>query len=199
MNDAYKTRKTLIQRLKENQDEQSWEEFQRIYSRYIYAIIRNMQISGNDAEDLVQQVMIKVWKGIQGVENAPDKPFRSWLSTVTANCVKDYMRKCKTDALRLEKATKDRTLAYLTAIRLPEIEQIAEQEWYIHLANVAMERIEKLFSGKAIEVFRASLEGVDAKEIARNMGLKENSVYRLRARVRKQLTLELEQLRQELD
>ena len=199
MDDQYKTRQTLIQRMQETQDEQSWEEFLQAYQPYIQAIVRNMKISEHDADDIVQQVMLKVWKNIAAIENDPNKRFRSWLSTVTANCVKDFVRKRKLDAARLEKAAQDNTLAYLDAIRLPDIEDIAERRWGVHVFNLALERIDGLFSGKAIQVFLLSLEGVSVEEIAERMELKENSVYRLKNRVKERLALEIKQLREELE
>lgn len=199
MNDQYKTRQTLIQRVKDNQDERSWEEFLHTYQPYIRAIVRNMNITEHDAEDIVQQVMLKVWKKIGELENNPNKRFRSWLSTTTANCVKDFMRKCKSDTARLEKASRDETLSYINSIRLPEIEEIAERHWGIHIFNLAMERIEGLFSGKAIQVFLFSLEGLAVNEIAQKLELKENSVYRLKNRVKDRLALEIHQLRKELE
>lgn len=199
MDDPYKTRKTLIQRLKENRDEQSWEEFLQTYKLYIYSIIRRMNIYEHDADDIAQQVMLKVWKGIAMVDNSPAKPFRNWLGTVTANCVKDFMRKSRGDMERVEKAAQDETISYLKTIELPDIHRIAEEEWEIHLANLAMERIEGLFSGKAIQVFMMSLEGEGVASIARKMELKENSVYRLKNRVKERLAEEIKQLREELE
>ena len=199
MDDQYKTRQTLIQRLKENQDEQSWEEFLRIYRPYVYAIIRNMGISEDDAEDLIQQVMIKVWNNIGEKDADPTRRFRNWLSTVTSNCVKNYIRKRVLDAERLEKAQQDETRSYLNSIRLPLVEQIAEREWRVHLFNLAMERVEGLFSGKAMQVFKLSLDGMDVAQIASKMELKENSVYRLKNRVKERMALEIEVLREELE
>ncbi|MDF7824659.1 RNA polymerase sigma factor [Pontiellaceae bacterium B12227] len=197
MDDQYNTRQTLIQRLKENHDEQSWEEFLRIYRPYILAVIRNMNIPEGDVDDIVQQVMIKLWKYIQTYSK--DKRFRSWLSSVTANCVKDYLRKRMRDAERIKEASENERLHYLRSVDLPEVERIAEKEWGIYLTNLALERIEDLFAGQAIQVFLLSLEGVPVEEIARITQLKENSVYRLKNRVKKRLVLEIEQLREELE
>ena len=199
MSEDYKTRYTLIERLKGKRDELSWEEFLLAYQPYIYAIVRNMGISEQDAEDIVQQVMIKVWKHVDSIDNDPGKRFRSWLSTVTANCVRDFMRKRKVEAARLEKASQDETLSYLNSIRLPEINEIAEQRWGVYLFNRALERIEGLFSGKAIQVFLLSLEGIPIEEIAGRMGLKENSVYRLKNRVKQCLAEEIKLLRKDLE
>ncbi len=197
--DPYQTRATLIQRVQNQQDEQSWEEFVRVYRRYIYAIIRSMNISEHDTEDIQQQVLINLWNSLPKMDYEKINRFRSWLSTVTKNCVTDFIRKRTRDANRLEKASKDDTLTYLKAIRLPEIDNIAEREWEIHLTNMALENIEPLFSGKAVAAFRLTLKGKDVGEIARELDLKENSVYRLKNRVKERLIQEIRHLREELE
>jgi RNA polymerase sigma factor (sigma-70 family) len=198
-NDQYQTRATLIQRVQNQQDEQSWEEFVRVYRRYIYAIIRSMNISEHDTEDILQQVLINLWNSLPKMDYNKINRFRSWLSTVTKNCVTDFIRKRTREAKRLEKAGKDTTLTYLKAIRLPEINDIAEREWEIHLTNLALENIEPLFSGKAVDAFRLTLKGKAVDEIARELDLKENSVYRLKNRVKERLIQEIRHLRDELE
>jgi RNA polymerase sigma factor (sigma-70 family) len=197
--DQYQTRATLIQRVQNQQDDQSWEEFVRVYRRYIYAIIRSMNISEHDTEDILQQVLINLWNSLPKMDYEKINRFRSWLSTVTKNCVTDFIRKRTRDANRLEKAGKDDTLTYLSAIRLPEINAIAEREWEIHLTNLALENIEPLFSGKAVQAFRLTLKGKTVEEIAKELDLKENSVYRLKNRVKERLIQEIRHLREELE
>jgi RNA polymerase sigma-70 factor (ECF subfamily) len=113
--------------------------------------------------------------------------------------VTDFIRKRTRDANRLKKAGKDETLTYLKAIRLPEINAIAEREWEIHLTNLALENIESLFSGKAVAAFRLTLKGRSVEEIAKELDLKENSVYRLKNRVKDRLIQEIMHLREELE
>jgi len=197
--DQYQTRATLIQRVQNQQDEQSWEEFVRVYRRYIYAIIRSMNISEHDTEDILQQVLINLWNSLPKMDYEKINRFRSWLSTVTKNCVTDFIRKRTREANRLEKAGKDDTLTYLKAIRLPEIDSIAEREWEVHLTNMALENIEPLFSGKAVEAFRLTLQGKGVNEIAAQLDLKQNSVYRLKNRVKERLIQEIRHLREELE
>lgn len=197
--DQYQTRATLIQRVQNQQDEQSWDEFVQVYRRYIYAIIRSMNISEHDTEDILQQVLINLWNSLPKMDYEKINRFRSWLSTVTKNCVTDFIRKRTREANRLEKASKDHTLTYLKAIRLPEIDSIAEREWEIHLTNMALVNIEPLFSGKAVNAFRLTLQGKSVEEIARELDLKENSVYRLKNRVKERLIQEIKHLREELE
>ncbi len=90
-------------------------------------------------------------------------------------------------------------MQYLKSIQLPEIDRIAEERWEVFLANQALENVEAQFSGQAVAVFRMSLSGLDVKEIASELGLELNSVYRLRTRVKNQLILEIQHLREELE
>ena len=73
MADEYSTRQTLLQRLKNQQDDRSWEEFVFYYQRYIYAIISNMNLPHHDCEDLVQAVLLKAWKILPGFQYDPGK------------------------------------------------------------------------------------------------------------------------------
>ena len=197
--DPNRTRATLIQRVKDPRDESSWEDFAQIYSGYVYGIIRRMNISESDAEDLVQQLLLIMWNKLPKTDVEQIRSFRAWLSTITKNFVTDFIRKRVRETKRLKKAAQDTSMIYLKSIRLPEIDQIAEKEWKLHLTNLALGNIESLFSGHAIEVFRLSLAGQDIKQISNQLGLQENSVYRLRNRVKKRLVQEVRYLRQELE
>ncbi|WP_168433056.1 RNA polymerase sigma factor [Pontiella sulfatireligans] len=197
--DPNRTRATLIRRVKNQHDDASWEDFDRIYRRYIYAIIRGMNISEHDANDIAQTVLLGMWNKLPNTDVENIRRFRSWLSTITKNAVLDFIRKRTRDTERVHKAEKEDDLTYLKTISLPDIEKIADKEWKLHLTNLALENIKPLFSGHAIEVFQRSLDGMDIKAIAKQLDLQENSVYRLKNRVKKRLIIEIEQLREELE
>jgi RNA polymerase sigma factor (sigma-70 family) len=197
--DPRRTRITLIQRVKDQHDETSWEDFVNIYSRYMYAIIRRMGISEHDAEDLTQQLLLKIWNKLPQTDLDQMTHFRGWLSIITKQFVIDFIRKRTREAKRLEKVEQDTTLSYLNAIRLPDIDKIAEKEWQLHITNLALDKIEPFFSGQAIQVFRLSLDGLEIKDISKKLDLKENSIYRLRNRVKKKLLLQIAELREELE
>jgi RNA polymerase sigma-70 factor (ECF subfamily) len=199
MEDSDRTRITLIQRVRNQHDEQSWNDFVRTYRNYVYAIVRNMNISEHDAEDLVQQLMLLMWKKLPQTDVEQIRRFRSWLATITKNLVTDFIRKRIRETERMEKAELEEALSYIKTIRLPDIEDIAEKEWKIHITQLALDNIEPLFSGKAIEVFRLSLQGITSKEIAKRLELQENSIYRLKTRVKDRLIQEIEFLREELE
>lgn len=197
MDEPHKTRKTLIQRVVEDHDEQSWNELVGIYRPYIYAILIDMKIPRQDAEEILQQVLIRLWKYFESY--SPEKRFRHWLSRITRNCARDHFRDTMQRAERLEEVAQDVRLSYLKPIRQADVDRIAEREWELHLAGLALSRIKDQFSGRAIKVFVMSLQGVPVQEIARQLELKENSVYRLKNRVKKQLIMEIKVLREELE
>ena len=80
-----------------------------------------------------------------------------------------------------------------------EIERMVEQEWAEYVTNLAMERIEKVFSDEAVKSFKMSLEGIAAKEIAAKLNLAPDSVYTLKSRVKSRLIKEIKAVIDELE
>lgn len=195
---TFSTRKTLIERVKDQYNEAAWEEFAGIYSRYIYAVIRNMNISQQDTEEIHQKVIIKLWEKLPGMKTDEIRRFRSYLAMLTKNEVKQFIRSRSRRQDIEKKAAGDASLSYLQSIRLPDIDTIAEKEWQIHLTHLAMKKIEPCFSKKTMEVFRLSLEGVAREEIARRTGIGLNSINTLKARVKSRFFAEIQQLREDL-
>ncbi len=197
--DQYATRKTLIHRVKDQQNERAWEEFIDIYKRFVYAVIRNMNISESDTADIHQRIMLKLWEHLPNLDLNKIHSFRSYLSAITKNEVLQFMRSSKRRVAREEKAASDRTLNYFDSIRLPDIAKIEEREWRIHLTNIAMRNVQPLFSDNAIEVFKLSIKGLSAEEISKQTGLSTSTVNTLKSRVKKRFNIELETLKNDLE
>ncbi|VGO12592.1 hypothetical protein PDESU_01145 [Pontiella desulfatans] len=199
MGHTYATRKTLLQRARNQRDEHSWAELVSVYRKYAYSVIRSLNVSEHDAEDILQQVFLKLWEKLPQMDLDEIVRFRSLLGRITKHCTIDYVRRRSKAAEKLQQAAQDETIQYLKAIQLPEIDRIAEERWEVFLATQALDNVESQFSGQAVTVFRMSLNGRGVREIAQELGLEENSVYRLRTRVKNQLVLEIQHLRKELE
>lgn len=195
MTDFDQTRQTLIERIRDQSNELAWEEFVSTYENYIYAIIRRMGVSAEDSKDIHQDILLNLWKKLPEYRKNPNSRFRSWLSSVTSNSVKYFIRGSVNKSKKLD----NYELFLDSADSTPELEKIADEEWEIFLADKALENIKGAFQGKGIEVFQMSLDGKDLSEISRELDLEENSVYQLRARVKKSLIKEVARLREELD
>jgi RNA polymerase sigma factor (sigma-70 family) len=196
--DEYKTRYTLLQKVKDQQDEQSWAEFVNYYRRYIYAIIMNMQLPHHDCEDLSQAVLLKAWKKLPEFKYDPGKgKFRGWITTVTKNTVRDFYDKKNRSK---ESTTKDGDTALMSRnmVSLPDIDDIAEKEWQTFMSRMAWENVEGSLAPKVRETFIRLLKGDDVKTIADALEIAENTVYQYKSRVQKLLYKEVVRLEYEL-
>ncbi|MCM8527237.1 MAG: sigma-70 family RNA polymerase sigma factor [Lentisphaeraceae bacterium] len=196
MSDYDQTRQTLIERIRDQHNELAWEEFVATYESYIYAIIRRMGISAEDSKDIHQDVVLNLWKKLPDYRKNPNSRFRSWLSTVTSNAVKYFIRSSVNKSKKLDRY--ENLLKDLDDSST-EIEAIADEEWELFIADKAMKTVEQAFSGRGMDVFQMSLYGHSIAEIAKELNIEENSVYQLRARVKKSLTKEISRLKEELD
>jgi RNA polymerase sigma-70 factor (ECF subfamily) len=77
-------------------DAVAWEEIVQQYHRRIYNICYRFTGSADDAEDLTQEVFIKVYKTLNTYE-AQRGAFMTWVTTVTRNLLVDHFRKTKHD------------------------------------------------------------------------------------------------------
>ena len=168
------TRQTLIERLRDQYDEDSWQVFIQTYQRYIYVVIRGMNINHSEAEDLVQEVLFQLWNKLPEFNYNPDKAkFRTWLCTVIKNRVLNYIKAKESQLNRIDKASQQPVKGYSDH----EMDAIMQKEWEVYITNMALERIKSSFPGQAIKVFEMTLEGKSIAEIASALDIKENSVY----------------------
>jgi len=197
--DPFATRRTLIMRIQDQYDEKAWEEFAEIYSRYIYAIIRRMNVSQDDANDIIQKVMLNLWKRLPQLDPDQIKRFRSYIAATTQNTVKNFIREKISRFEREQKSVPQTDQEYFDAIRLPEVDEIAEREWAIFMTNLAFSNLESKYSEDSMEVLRMTIDGIKAEDIADKMELPIKQVYNLRTRMKDRFAQEITHLRIELE
>lgn len=61
------------------------------YSRQLYAVIRRIVLRHEDADDVLQNTFIKVWKNIQGFRG--DAKLSTWLHSIAVNEALSHIRK----------------------------------------------------------------------------------------------------------
>lgn len=195
MNSQWQTRKSLIQRAQDPNDEQAWDEFVLYYKKFIYFILNHMNISGNEIDDFVQEILIHLWKRLKSYDSDKAK-FRAWLSTVIRNAAINYLKKVKTASKQQDQVIE--SLNNLNKVSVPEMERIIELEWKAYIADLTMKRLEQMFSPSVLNVFKLSLEGVTGEEIVEQTGLALSTIYTFRTRVKKVFIREMKLLMNEL-
>lgn len=82
-------------------DQQALELLYDKYEKILYSFSYRMTHHKESAEEVVQEVFIKVWKG-QGNFDSSKGKFSSWLLTIARNAAIDLMRKRKEPAYELK-------------------------------------------------------------------------------------------------
>lgn len=80
----------LMQRIKEG-DVAAFEELVTLHQHAIVGTVAKMLGSPNDAEDIGQQVFVRIWKSAERYE--PKAKFTTWMFTITRNLVFNEMRR----------------------------------------------------------------------------------------------------------
>jgi RNA polymerase sigma factor (sigma-70 family) len=192
-NETYLTRATLLHRITSDRDEKTWDEFVLYYKDFIYLICCKMNLNHHDANDIVQQVLLKLWKKFPEFDYDETKRFRSWLCRIIQNASIDFYRKVSSS-----NKLKENFKAEVWTSDLPEIEAIANREWNDYLTSLALEKIKPHFSEKSIEIFLKLAAGEKAKDLEEEYGLQPDVVYVYRKRIRDKLKDELRRLQHEL-
>jgi RNA polymerase sigma factor (sigma-70 family) len=192
------TRHTLLQKICDRHDDKAWEDFVYYYEKYIYLICRRTNLDHHEAQELVQQVMVKLWKKLPEFKIDENKRFRSWLCQVTRNTVMDHFRTLKRRENRLEKAYGSEHWAYYREDSLPEFEALAEKEWENYLVNMALQNLKNKVSEKMFNVFLDLQKGKLHKQISDESEMQLNSVYVYQKRMTAKLKEEVNRLTQEL-
>jgi len=79
-------------------DAAAWEEIVQRFNRRIYNICYRFAGGGEDAEDLTQEVFIKIYRTLASFDSEKAS-FNTWVTTVTRNLLVDHFRKTKNDRI----------------------------------------------------------------------------------------------------
>ncbi len=80
-------------------DEESLEVLIKRYLRHIYSFVYKNISNQEAAEDITQEVFIKVWRNLKKFKH--EKKFSTWIFTIAKNASIDFLRKKKTATIAL--------------------------------------------------------------------------------------------------
>src|SRR5437016_14532682 len=94
--DSVQTRWSLIGRLKNLDDQQSWQDFFDAYWKLIYSVALKAGLNDSEAQDVVQETVISVAKKMPEFKADPAAgSFKSWLLTLPPWPITDQLRRRK--------------------------------------------------------------------------------------------------------
>jgi len=88
------TQSSLLVRIRDARDVESWKTFVAIYAPLIYRDCRRKVLQDADAADLCQEVLAQVARSMPTFEYQPGRGrFRDWLGTVTRHRIARFLEK----------------------------------------------------------------------------------------------------------
>jgi RNA polymerase sigma-70 factor, ECF subfamily len=172
---------------------QAFEELVRRYQGRLLAIFHNMLGSREQAEDLVQEVFLRIFRARHTY--VPDAKFSTWLFTIAHNVAKNAKR---TKARRREVTVVGDDSGALSTNPLEQMAQAASglmptrQLDRLERAEMVRLAMETLNERQRLAVLLSKFEGMSYADIGSAMGLSTPAIKSLLTRARNNLRIVLE-------
>lgn len=179
------TRASLLSAMRGTGRETAWREFFARYAPPVFRVARQRGLDADDAEDVVQQVMISLSQHLSDFRYDRDRGrFRGWVQSITTNKVHDRMRgeKRRGDVAAFQfdedrDSPTDETESALWA-----------QEWLLQDTLWCLEQVRGEIAPHRYEAFRLyAVEGVAPAAIAERLGMTLGNVYVTRSQIAKRI------------
>ncbi|MBN2506493.1 MAG: sigma-70 family RNA polymerase sigma factor [Verrucomicrobia bacterium] len=205
MENSVATHASLLARLKDLGDQESWQEFYRTYHKLIYGFALKHGLTASEAEEVLQETVITVARNLPEFRYDPTQcSFKTWLFTLALWRIDDQMRKRQWDVKSLHRppGRTDRT-ATVERVAGPEGERLAalwDEEWRKDLFERALDKVRPQLDAKQFQIFDLyALQGWSAREVARSLGVSIGQVYLAKHRVARLLAAEVKRLQRQTD
>ncbi len=195
------TRYSLLSRLQDWGDEESWRVFFDTYWRLIYSVALKAGLTPVEAEEVVQETIICVAKNIQKFKR--DRrlgSFKGWLRNITRWRIADQLEKRTRRGEANGAARRYQPLEDIPAPLDDAAPQDWEQEWQSHLLQAAKQRVKSRVKEEQYQLFDFYV----AKEwpvtrICQTLGVSATQVYLAKHRITRLLRKEVRRLEKEWD
>ena len=174
-------------------DSGAWTELVKTHHRRVYALCYRFTGSASDAEDLTQDVFLKVYGNLSSFK-AERGSFETWITTLTRNLLVDHFRRSKQ-----QRATWSMDEGWSESDEQPLTERLAQKGPNQHdcavqkeLEQMVQEALVKLSPELREAVILRDLQDMDYKEIAQVLRVPEGTVKSRISRGRAELARVLE-------
>ncbi len=184
------TSASLLERLRTSPDEAAWRRLDDLYRPLIRRWLLRDPSLGEEAEDVIQEVMGVLIRELPDFQRRRNGSFRRWLRTITAHRLGAFYRSRKNRPVALGSPLQDSPLMQLADAK-SELGRQWDREHDRYVLNRLMELIAPLFEPTTLAAFRRiAVDGIAPARAAEELGLSLNAVLVAKSRV-------LSRLRQE--
>lgn len=190
------TRLSLLSRLRDWEDGDSWKEFFDSYWRLLYGVAVKAGLTETEAEEVVQDTVVAVAKQMPAFKYDRAGSFKAWLLQITRRRIVDQFRRRPPwhGAGRPPDDSPSRTS---TAERVPaeeiDLQPVWDEEWQRNLVDMALHRVKARVTPRQYQIFDLSvLKEWPIKEVAKTLNVNSAQVYLARHRVSRLVRAELQ-------
>jgi RNA polymerase sigma-70 factor (ECF subfamily) len=160
----------LVERCLSGEDA-AWEELVRLHTRRVYAVCYRFTNSDTEAQDLTQDVFLRVFKSLRSFRSG-EGSFGVWLTRLTRNLLIDHYRRSKHDRATDSIEEQLPMLEEKTALTARADGMLAGRE----ASEVLQAALQKLSPELRETVILRDLEEMEYKEIAQVLKVPEGTV-----------------------
>jgi RNA polymerase sigma-70 factor (ECF subfamily) len=159
-------------------DSAAWEEIVQRYHRRIYNICYRFAGTSDDAQDLTQEVFIKMYRTLNTYDMGKGA-FMTWVTTITRNLLVDHFRKTKQDRLTdsLDTPVSEHADAQPLGEQIADLSRPPDVQAQSRETRETVHRaLQKLSPELREAVILRDLQDMDYKEIASALKVPEGTV-----------------------
>jgi RNA polymerase sigma-70 factor (ECF subfamily) len=188
------TRVSLLGRLRRDPTNQAvWAEFVEHYGGKIYRWCRRWNLQEADAQDVTQNVLLRLAEKMRDFQYDASRSFRAWLKTLTHHAWSDFIEARQRPGLG-SGDSRVGTLLHSLEAREELLKQL-EEEFDHELLQEAIGRVRLRVAPQTWEAFRlTALEGLSGAEAAERIPMQVAQVFVAKRRVQKMLREEIAKL-----
>ncbi|MGD8454114.1 MAG: sigma-70 family RNA polymerase sigma factor [Phycisphaerae bacterium] len=191
------THLTFLLRLRDRADKLSWPEFHERYGQLLYRYARARGAAHADAEDIVQEVEMYLFKAIGDFEyDARKGRFRAYLRSAVVHAMG---RRANRQAHQ-PAAVDPHNFDHIASEKEASADARWEREWQLNRLRWAVRSVGREFDQTTLRAFELHvLAGQDVTDTAAQLGLSKASVYQAKSRILKRIKERLAELDPEGD
>ena len=152
------TRRSLLTRLKQWDDHESWKDFFDTYWKLVYSAALKSGLNETEAQEVVQETVIAVAKKMHDFKYDPAVgSFKSWLLHINRCRIADQLRKRYKEAVVAQAPSNDTSrtdaMAALPDPNSLNLEAIWDEDWQQNLIAAALTRVKKEVNARQYQIF----------------------------------------------
>ena len=191
------TRDSLLQRVREWTDDESWQEFFELYWKLVYSLAVQAGLNDSEAEEVVQTTMISISRRIKTFKyDRKAGTFRQWICRQAWWKINDQLRRRQREQARFggkrEPIVDGTQTGTGTVARIPDrrdsFEMFVEEDWHQAIQRLALSRVRAAVKPKHFQMFDLYvMKKWPIRDVARLLQVNPAQIYLAKSRISRML------------